>query len=112
MNGPVPTGFWKKALCDLPPKLAGRMPFVKSEMSASSGAQGYLVWMTTVDASLAVTFLMAESMYPRPRVLFRARLMEKATSLAVKSLPSENLTPGRRETVSYTHLRAHETDSY
>ena len=62
MNGPVPIGCLKNSVSDLPPKSAGMMPFVKSEMSASSGAQGYLVVTTTVEASLAVTSLMAASM--------------------------------------------------
>ena len=61
-NGPVPIGFWKNASRDMPAKFFGMIAFANSAMSATSGAHGYFVWITTVCGSCATTSLMAPSM--------------------------------------------------
>src|SRR5262249_32025935 len=60
------------------------------------GFHGYFVWMTTVEASGALTVSMALSRYPKPPVSARARSSENLTSADVITLPFENLTLGRR----------------
>ncbi len=101
MNGPVPTGAAKNAFSDFPPKLAGRMPFEKAEMSEGNGDQGAERWATTVSGPFASSFSMAKSRkLSGPFLFVRARFSEKITSAEVSALPFENRTPGRRWNVN------------
>ena len=96
MNAPVPTGDWKNAFSDLPPKLAGRIALANTEMSDSNGAHGVFSFITTVPEPFAVTDLIAKSRNDSgPSELAASRLIENTTSSAVSGVPSENLTPGR-----------------
>ena len=64
--------------------------------SASSGAHGYLVLITTVLASGVVMVSKAELMNSQPPLVVLASSRENFTSAEVIGVPSENLTPSFR----------------
>ncbi len=66
---------------------------LKLARSASSGAQGYFVVMTTVDGSGASMFLMATSRNSQPPSVLRALSSENLTSAEVIGEPLLNFTP-------------------
>ncbi len=72
------------------------IPFPNKARSASRGAHGYLVWITTVEALGAVIWSIAASMNAHALSLDRALSSENLTSAAVNGAPLWNFTPGRR----------------
>src|ERR1700712_3360962 len=71
------------------------MPLLGQARSASSGAHGYLVLITTVAASGVVIFSMAELMNSQPPLVLLASSRENLTSADVIGVPSLNVTSVR-----------------
>src|SRR5947209_7004290 len=75
------------------------MPASNRERSDRNGPQGCLRVKRTVDELTAVTFCTAVRVQDQAAAGLRARLMQKATSLAVIGFPFWNVVPGRRVNV-------------
>src|SRR4051794_16467931 len=94
-NGPLPTGWVKKASPWASTSFCGRAAKAYIARSASSGACGLDSLTVTVLASGAVTEVTAVMRKPQPPSYFLARLIDQATSWAVTGEPSENLASRR-----------------
>src|SRR5262245_19428868 len=71
------------------------IPLLGQARSASSGAHGYLVLMTTVMSSGAVTVSIALLTNSQPPLVELASSSENLTSAEVIGVPSLNFTVGR-----------------